>query len=191
MQRPHGTDLPDIKFLHDNPYIDKMHMPDPNEKPRELLQQLDLAQDNKHTNEQNKDVAMDRSITCGRINLLRLRSYRTRTPNSEDDITPITDNTIQHMMDTDAASNATIEGTKVLHRLYSSVLLEEFTKDIENRICVWNTDIEQPITDEKTLNKKWHKLNLAIKEAAKKEPNMALWQEWERDYQPKDNIKEE
>ncbi|CAG8744905.1 31991_t:CDS:2, partial [Gigaspora margarita] len=46
------------------------------------------------------------------------------------------------------------------------IKMGKFTKDIENRICTWNTDTEQPITNEKSLNKKWHKLNLAIKEAA-------------------------
>ncbi|CAG8828024.1 408_t:CDS:2, partial [Gigaspora margarita] len=49
---------------------------------------------------------------CGRINLIRLRNYRTGTPNSEDDMTPIMGNTKQHTMNTDATSNATIEGTK-------------------------------------------------------------------------------
>ncbi|CAG8678539.1 21847_t:CDS:2 [Gigaspora margarita] len=79
---PQSTDLSDIKFSYDNLYIVKTHMPDPNEKPQELLQQPDPAQVNKHTNEQNKDIAMD----------------------GKDDMTPITSNTRQYMMDTDAAS---------------------------------------------------------------------------------------
>ncbi|CAG8833801.1 20430_t:CDS:2, partial [Gigaspora margarita] len=97
-----GTDLPDIKFSHNNPYIVKMHMPDPNKKPQELLQQPDPAQVNEYTNKQNKNVAMDR---------------KPGPPNSEDDMTPIIGNTTQHMMDTNAISNATIEGTKTINNI--------------------------------------------------------------------------
>ncbi|CAG8740959.1 8725_t:CDS:1, partial [Gigaspora margarita] len=37
MQRPWGPNFPNIKFSYNNPYIAKMHMPDPNEKQQELL----------------------------------------------------------------------------------------------------------------------------------------------------------
>ncbi|CAG8740954.1 8724_t:CDS:1 [Gigaspora margarita] len=43
---------------------------------------------------------------------------------------------------------------------------EKFTKDIKNRINGRNTDAKLSITDEKTLNKKWHNLNFTIKQAA-------------------------
>ncbi|CAG8795245.1 27895_t:CDS:2, partial [Gigaspora margarita] len=59
-------------------------------KPQESLQQPDLAQDNQHTNEQNMNIVID----------------------EKNDMIPITDNTKQHRMGTDATSNATIEGTK-------------------------------------------------------------------------------
>ncbi|CAG8849661.1 40362_t:CDS:2, partial [Gigaspora margarita] len=93
----------------------------PKKKPQKSLQQPDLAQVNEHTNEQNKDVVMDGSDTLEqeRQALLMDESIsfdfedtEPGSPNSEDDMTPTTGNTKQYMIDTDAASNATIEGTK-------------------------------------------------------------------------------
>ncbi|CAG8762854.1 30726_t:CDS:2 [Gigaspora margarita] len=59
----------------------------PKQKSQESLQQPDSTQVNEHTNEQNKDIVIDK----------------------KDDMTPITSNTKQHIMVTDATSNATIE----------------------------------------------------------------------------------
>ncbi|CAG8808748.1 13030_t:CDS:1 [Gigaspora margarita] len=109
-----------------------MHMPNSNKKPQESLQQPDPAQVNQYTNEQNKDIVIDRSdkLEQKRQALLANKSIffdfevtEPGLPNSEDGMTPITDNTKQHIIDTDTASNATIEGTKVAYQLYSSVLL--------------------------------------------------------------------
>ncbi|CAG8759039.1 46079_t:CDS:2 [Gigaspora margarita] len=45
---------------------------------------------------------------------------------------------------------------------------EDFTQKITNRIKASTMDKELLVIDEKTLNKKWHNLNLTIKQAATK-----------------------
>lgn len=43
---------------------------------------------------------------------------------------------------------------------------EEFTKEVKNRLNKLNAEPEMPITEMKVLDKTWHKLSLAIKQAA-------------------------
>ncbi|CAG8803501.1 9800_t:CDS:2, partial [Gigaspora margarita] len=112
----HSTDLPNIKFSHNNPY---------------LLQQPVPTLINQDTHEQNKDVIIDGSNTleqemqallANESIFFNFGTQESGPPKSENERTSHTDNTSNYVMDTNAASNATIEGTKVPHQLYSSVV---------------------------------------------------------------------
>ncbi|CAG8817403.1 38899_t:CDS:2, partial [Gigaspora margarita] len=101
-------------------------------KPPKILQGTSIPKQVKQcTNKQNKDIVIDgnnileqerQALLADKSISFNFEVTELGPPNSENDMTLITNNTKQHMMDTDAASNATIESTKVPHQLYSSVL---------------------------------------------------------------------
>ncbi|CAG8773499.1 8211_t:CDS:2, partial [Gigaspora margarita] len=134
-------ETPTITFTESSPTQTSLIQNDKKLKPPKISQgtsipkqQLDSTQIKQYTDKQNKDIAMETNDTLEqeRQALLtdELLSFDFEVtelgpPNSVDNMTPTTTNTEQYMMDTDATFNATIEGTKVPHRLYSSVLLDK------------------------------------------------------------------
>ncbi|CAG8732532.1 41701_t:CDS:2, partial [Gigaspora margarita] len=50
--------------------------------------------------------------------------------------------------------------------IWTTASLEDFTKEVNNRLNKLNAELKVPITEIKVLDKTWHNLNFAIKQAA-------------------------
>ncbi|CAG8648199.1 25057_t:CDS:2 [Gigaspora margarita] len=130
-KKSHSTDPPGMKFSHDNSYIVIAPAADPHDDQDITMQHGDQTQDTQKVIEHVQETTIDEmgKIEGERKAILEDQSIyidfeltNTGPTKKGDNAQSITSHTTPHRMDTDANSNATIEGTEIPHHSYSSVL---------------------------------------------------------------------
>ncbi|CAG8747340.1 42655_t:CDS:2 [Gigaspora margarita] len=125
------TDLPNMKFSHNNPYLVIALKLDFYNDQCTTMQQNDLIQNAQNIKEQVKEITINKTYTKmeqrkavleDKSIYFKFETTESSSQKKEDDTISITSNTYQQRMDMDEISNAIVEGTKILHQLYSLVV---------------------------------------------------------------------
>ncbi|CAG8637595.1 2141_t:CDS:2 [Gigaspora margarita] len=114
----HGKDLPDMKFLYNNPYLVIVPKLDLCDDQCTTMQQNDPIQNTQNIEKQVKEITIDethtiigqrRTVLEDESIYFNFETTESSSSKKEDDMISTTSNTHQHKMDMNIISNATVE----------------------------------------------------------------------------------